>query len=422
MVSTSVLSKPNLCETRQIRLTSRLLHIGSAVPQLGPFEYVQTGKFVYLSKPDALARALQARGFLNDYIQRIQDQDEITSLLENAFGKKWWTASDTDGEPLFPKHLRSLKWADRVTELRPMIRNGFGQFYIPGSSIKGAIRTAIAYHLLKYANKYNVPGPQRPSQIEQRLRQSMGELKRRAKFADDPLFMETLFSDFSLRYQGQAIKARTRPNTDFMRAIQVSDASPLIEERIQPEGKRPFFRNLPIVSEVVISSHYGNNRAKYRASIYAEMVLNVRSHFTLSLDYEMLKWFRHNQQMSLPFKSIEDVLNICREFAQDQWDFEHDYWANVKNNPDDRGQALDFNDIRDIYEPEQCPHTLRIGWASGLMGTTINLLIPDDTVAKVRDTCGISAPNFEAPKSRRTVKNHRGEIRYVPGWVKLEMM
>ena len=56
------------------------------------------------------------------------------------------------------------------------------------------------------------------------------------------------------------------------------------------------------------------------------------------------------------------------------------------------------------------------------MGTTINLLMPDDTVAKVRDTCGISAPNFEVPKSRRTVKNQRGEIKYVPGWVKLEMM
>lgn len=421
-VTSNALVKPDVSETRQIRLTSRLLHIGSAVSQLSPFEYVQTGKFVYLSKPDALAKALKSRGFLNDYLQRIQDRDEITSLLKAAFGDRWWTVTDIEGEPLFPQHLRSVKWAERVTDLRPMIRNGFGYLYIPGSSIKGAIRTAIAYYLLKHANRYNVPGPQRPSQIEQRLRQSMGDLRHRAKFFDDALFMNTLFSDFSLRYQGKSIQAKSGPNTDFMRAIQVSDSQPLIEERVEPEGRRPFFLNLPVVPEVVVSSRYQNYQAKYRASIYAEMVLSVRTQFTLTLDHEMLSWFNHNQQMSLPFKTVDDLLNICREFAQDQWDFEYDYWASVKNNANERGGRLDFDSIRTIYEPERCPYTLRLGWGSGFMGTTVNLLLPDETVAEVRDTCGIKAPGFEAPKSRRTAKGPRGDIKYVPGWVRMEVL
>lgn len=421
MVVTKALTKPNVCETKQIRLTSRLLHIGSAVSRLSPFEYVQTSKFVYLAKPDALARTLKARGFLNEYIRRIENREKITTLLEDALGGQWWQTTDTDGEPLFPKHLRSLNWANQVTDLRPMIRNGFGYHFIPGSSIKGAIRTSIAYHLLKNAGKYQVPETQRVSQIEQRLQRSMGELKRKAKFFDDSQFMDQFFSAYGLQYQARSVKSRSGPNTDILRALQVSDTGPLQEQHIQPPGKRAFFRNLPIVSEVVVSSRFGNYRAKRRASIYAEMLLNVNAEFTLSLDHEMLSWFRHEKGMKLPFKTLEDILNICRDFAQDQWDFEHDYWAAVKDNPNERDGALDFSYIREIYEPETCPHNLRIGWASGMMGTTVNMLLSDETAAKVRDTCGIQAPGFEAPKSRRTVMDGRGDIRFVPGWVKFEV-
>ncbi|NEQ34755.1 MAG: hypothetical protein F6K04_28020 [Leptolyngbya sp. SIO4C5] len=144
------LAKPEAYETKQIRLTSQILHIGSSVSRLSPFEYVQTGKFVYLPEQEALAKILRQRGVLNDYVWRIENQDEIVTLLENVLGNNWWTIQGEDGKDVFPQKLRSLKWTNqRITDLRPMIRNGFGHHYIPGSSIKGAIRTAIAYHLHK---------------------------------------------------------------------------------------------------------------------------------------------------------------------------------------------------------------------------------------------------------------------------------
>ncbi|NEQ34738.1 MAG: type III-A CRISPR-associated RAMP protein Csm5, partial [Leptolyngbya sp. SIO4C5] len=314
-----------------------------------------------------------------------------------------------------------LKWTNqRITDLRPMIRNGFGHHYIPGSSIKGAIRTAIAYHLLKHAGKYQVPKQNRVSEIELRLRRSLGDLKRKAKFADDSLFMDELFSNYGLTYKGQNFKVRQGPNTDIMRAVSVSDSEPLIEEKIQREGKRPIFRNLSVVNEVIVSSRFPDYQAKYRASIYAEMVFNVRTQFTLSVDHEMLSWFQHLNNMKLPFKSVDDLLHICQEFAQEQWDFEHDYWAALHNNPNAQGRNLDFGYIRELYEPETCPHTLRLGWGSGMRGTTISLLMPDDLVGEIRDTCGIKAPEFEAPKSRRTIVSSKGEIRYAPGWVKFK--
>lgn len=421
------LAKPSVTDTRQVRLTSRMVHIGSAVSKLSPFEYVKTAKFVYLPDQDELAKALRQRGFLNDYIARIERQDEIVTLLEDALGEDWPKATGAEGRPVFPRALRSVNWAGTaITDLRPMIRNGFGHHYIPGSSIKGAMRTAIAYHLLKHSDRYHVPQASCVSAIESQLRASMGELKRKAKFADDRLFMDELFANFGLTYQGRGVRVRQGPNTDIMRAVSVSDSEPLIEQKIEREGRRPTFRNLPVVAEVLVSSRFPDYKAKFRASIYAEMVFNVRTQFNLSVDHDMLSWLRHNRGMTLPFESVDDLLRICQEFAQEQWDFEHDYWATIVNNPNARdrnvSKNLTFDSIQDLYKPEACPHTLRLGWGSGLRGTTINLLLPDETVREIRDTCGLSAPGFEAPKSRRTIINSRGEIRYVPGWVKMEAL
>ncbi|WP_017323999.1 type III-A CRISPR-associated RAMP protein Csm5 [Synechococcus sp. PCC 7336] len=422
LAPSTAIFKPNLADSRTVRLTGRFLHIGSAVRQLNPYEYVQSGKFVYLTDTDLLARELQRRGFLNEYIRCVEARDPIASLLEDALGKEWAAARAPDGEAIFPKNRRILKQtSQKITDLRPAIRDGFWRHYVPGSSIKGAIRTAIAYRLLKYAEYYRVPQQQRPSAIEQRLRESMGELKHRAKKTDDDLFMDELFTNYGLSYGDREVKARQGPNTDIMRAVSVSDSEPLLEEKVERQGRKPGFINLPVVSEVLVSSHYQNSRAKYRASIYAELIFNLRTQFTLAVDTEMLAWFHHNRDMQLPFESVEDLLQICAEFGQDQWELERDYWSELKNNYDDRDRSLDFGYIREFYEKD-CPYSFRLGWGSGLMGTTINLGMPEDLVEQIRDTCGIAAPGFQAPKSRRTIISPQGEIRFVPAWVKLEAL
>jgi CRISPR-associated protein Csm5 len=307
-----------------------------------------------------------------------------------------------------------------------MIRNKFGVPYLPGSSIKGAIRTAITYHLIKHADRYKVPTQQQLSAIEKQLQASMGDLRRKAKFYDDQAFMNELFSNFTLTYQNKRIPAKQGPNTDFMRAIQVSDSIPLAPRLRERPDKPPVKLNQAIAAEVIVSSHFegdhnGLQKAKLKTSLFTEFVYNIRTEFTLSIDHEMLSWFRHAKGMELPFKSVAELLDLCQEFAQDQWNLDHDYWQSIQNNPNTQGKRLDFDAIRQQYEVETCPHTLRIGWASGLPGTTISLLLPDEQVAQVRDTCGIRAPDFLAPKSRRTVMNIKGEIKHLPGWVKLSV-
>ncbi|MCY7385075.1 MAG: type III-A CRISPR-associated RAMP protein Csm5, partial [Microcoleus sp. CAN_BIN18] len=272
MVSNSenAICKPELYESRRIQLTSPMLHIGSEVQKLSPFEYVQTSSRVYLPNLQALAKELDRRGRLQDYISRIENPQERTTLLdllESTFGENWSTQKTVNGEQIFPETGISRKWTEeKITDFRPMIRNGFGYRYIPGSSIKGAIRTAIAYYLLKHEEDYNLPSSSRVSEIESRLRNSMGEVKRKAKSTDEQLFMNDLFSDFSLVYQDKRALGQTSlPNTDFMRAVQVTDTEPIVKEpKKTKQGKSVVF-NLPVAVEVMVSSRYHDFKAKYRA-------------------------------------------------------------------------------------------------------------------------------------------------------------
>lgn len=420
-------SKPEVYETVQIQLTSPMLHIGSEVQRLNPFEYMATSKFAYQPNAEVLARSLYKQGRLPDYLQAIKERQSILPILRQAFGEDWAQAQDRDGQPIFPRATRSLCWTDyqRISDLRPMIRNAYGQLYIPGSSIKGAIRTAIAYHLLKHADQFQVPQPKRRSAIELQLQQTMGSLKQKAKSADDALFMNALFTDFEL--EGDRSNVKTGPNTDFMRAVKVSDSAPLIERKIPLANGKNRFENLPVTAEVLVSSRYNDYRAKYRASIYAELARSVQTTFTITLDRHLLNQLHHTQDMKLPFNSIADILQICQAFAQDQWDAEHDYWQDIQNNPNERDRSgttrnLDFGAIRDFYEATTSPYALRLGWGSGMNGTTVGMLLDEQLRSQLRDTCGIKAPGFEAPKSRRTIFDSKGKIRFVPGWVKFKVL
>lgn len=229
-----------------------------------------------------------------------------------------------------------------------------------------------------------------------------------------------MFSNYSLQYQDKTIERGTVQNTDFLRAVKVSDSQPLIRQNIQLQNGRRVSRNLPVVAEVIVFSRFPDWKAKYKASIYAEMGHNVSTEFTISLDLEMLSWFHHRQGMKLPFQSLNELIAICEEFAQAQWQAEAEYWENISNNRN-QGKTLNFDVVWDnFYAKPQCPYSLRLGWGTGMNGVTINSLLPEDLRKELRDVCGIAAPNFEAPKSRRTVVNSEGEIRYVPGWVKFK--
>jgi CRISPR-associated protein Csm5 len=443
---------------QRIQLTSPLLHIGvGEAGSLNLFEYIQENKSIYFPNQTALAEALQntksyqqnkalrrftkqqsyRSGLLEQYEnlsqqyisiieskanQREKDRqianilDGLKKLYQEALGSEWLRDQN-----IFPKTGISANLSNRLLtkDIAPMIRNGFGEIYIPGSSIKGAIRTAIAYYLLKHQ------APTKVSDIEQKLRQAihpkMADNKK--KFLDDNLFLEStislnsyLFSNFTLRSQERAFgKSKiNKANTDLMRAIKVSDSDPINIDRKQKI-------NLPIVAEVLTSSFQASNGERIvadRARNYLEMISNLNTQLYICIDTTMLDWFHREQGVEIPaqLKKVQGILDICDEFAQAQWEHEQNYWNKITNSP-----SLNFSSIHQFYN-SPCSHNLRLGWGSGMTGTTVGLLFQEQTRASIRDACGKPTNSSEAPKSRRTatIPEQGNSIRKPLGWVKLE--
>jgi CRISPR-associated protein Csm5 len=442
---------------QRIQLKSPLIHIGvGAAGSLNLFEYVQDNKSIYFPNQTALAEALKnpktsqeskalerftkkqdlRSEFLKQYEElseqyiniiecnpRNKDEEirrivnKISRLYAEALGEDW-----LDNKTIFPKTHISARWVNHLltSDIAPMIRNGFGKFYIPGSSIKGAIRTAIAYCLLKYQASTKL------SAIEQELRrltnQKISENKK--KFLDDNLFLEQkvslnsyLFSNFNFRYQDRPFgkgKINT-PNTDLMRAIKISDSEPIYVDYKQK-------MNLPIVAEVLTSSFYENGTnwiiKQHKFSNYLEMIWNLQTESYIFVDTAMLDWFHREQGVEIPerLRTVEGILDICQEFAQAQWEHEQRYWNSITDSAN-----LNFNSVHHFYA-NPCSYNLRLGWGSRMTGTTVGLLFKEATRAKLRDACGKPTNSTESPKSRRTaiIPNQGSSIQKPLGWVKLE--
>jgi CRISPR-associated protein Csm5 len=303
-----------------------------------------------------------------------------------------------------------------------MIRNGVGEIYIPGSSIKGAIRTAIAYYLLKHQ------APTRVSEIEQKIRDlRFKQLSDKKTFLDDEPMLKIaddtkismnsyLFSNFRLNFENRRFGEPNTPNTDFMRAIKVADSAPLLTDFDDKV-------NLPVVAEVMSSSFtetYDRRIAESRATNYIEMIWNVQTEFTLCIDTEMLDRFQHEQSMQLPpqLKTVEGIIEICHEFAQAQWEYEQKYWNSITDNTQPK---LNFSSMRDFYS-SPTNHNLRLGWGSGMIGTTVGLHFQEQTRSVIRNACCPKpTSSSEAPKSRRTaiIPDRDNPIKKPLGWVSL---
>jgi CRISPR-associated protein Csm5 len=92
-------------ESKIVKLSSPILHIGSQYGQLNPFEFVQRGSQIYLPNKDLLTKVLHKKGgsFLNDYIDAIDKGESIAPLLQKAFKENWDQVKTDDNLPIFPE-------------------------------------------------------------------------------------------------------------------------------------------------------------------------------------------------------------------------------------------------------------------------------------------------------------------------------
>ncbi len=118
------------------------LHIGTGTTLLEGVDWIQEGAWVYVADQNRLLETVLDRALANG-----QDQEAVIEAitgmsLDDLRQAGWLTRDDfQEGSPLFRYRLHGTPALNQIAEA---IKDVYGRPYLPGSSLKGALRTVLA--------------------------------------------------------------------------------------------------------------------------------------------------------------------------------------------------------------------------------------------------------------------------------------
>ena len=363
------------------------------------------------------------------------------------------------------------------------MRSGFGQNFIPGSSIKGAIKTAVLYHIVKERiatnRNYleNIVNNQmtRYLEIPQENDRDRKSFKRNFAYR---LLRDAFLTRHPEEHQGNPQRNRERPGpfTDIFKAIKVKDA--VLETGDPTRFAKPIKFSTPgrqgatlktlvgdeiylpytnmqgdLKSEWIHIDTYAEEKGEqivktytivdklpsYSSMQFENIMFTMLSGNTLdtidvddtrfeclqgetkidiTIDHEILESFKR-ANARIPFQNLASLMELCQNFAQAQWEAEQQF-MNICNN----SSKVNIDEIKKYYAnaTNQQNATLRVGWGTGMLGTTVSLLLDEATRIALRNDIisddGINRTQT-APKSRRFVLEN-GQPIYPLGWIELK--
>ena len=290
-------------------------------------------------------------------------------------------------------------------EIREAIKVVHDQPFIPGSTLKGAIRTALLGEILSVSDDVY-------KRAQKHLNKLIAEGSRGNPRREQPA------------RQIETLAFGRDPNRDLFRALQVSDTLPISSEAL--EIGMAWTLTLNQSNELVQKVDRGREYKNFVQQIQTEQRLT----FTLKID-DLL--FREREKERLGFnelqqETLQDIAEVCRSAVDQLIRGERDFF-----------NYYSLSEIANIYDklihlndtlPEGA-FLLQIGWGSGYNANTVTALFTDDAESPVdwmdlreRFQLGESRSRRgayderEFPKTRRIL--YRGQNPIGPlGWVKI---
>lgn len=288
---------------------------------------------------------------------------------------------------LYPVSFTKAAREKLKKEVRPFIRDGFGRPYLPGSSIKGMLRTALVFSLLmndgqEKKNLLNELNRLRPGRIIEKMnnvnKKNIKEI--RSKNNDRVSLVEGLFRSLE----------KPDPKNDILRAVKVSDSDPI---------ETP----LVVAAVNIFTSKDGEFKPLSSGTppIFCEVVEpGTAVYFDIAVDEDLMKELREDAKVQI--RNHYDFLTALQDHARVMVHIEKNF--------------LERNGVNGIWykEYEQAENAdyavVRLGWGSGWTGSSLFPILVCDN------------PEEETPKrplSRKIVISSKGEPRAMLGWGKL---
>lgn len=348
------------------------VHVGSGESLKKDFDFFVIKGRVWLVSASLLMAEIEKLG-----ADRI---DTFTRAIEDHQAGQWIGQQGIKMDKISRASM-NLPGGDKTPrEIRAQIRNGFGKPYLPGSSIKGSLRTAIIRKLL--------PNLTKDIKMQVNDQELCKELL--GKDAKMNLMRTLAVGDFSVC--GEA--GVTLNNALVYR---LKSATNMMPKQVGPYKKKT---DMKICIEHLQSSSICQG--------------------TISLDCFLPE--KDNEKKCFDFKARLDLpwlISACRELADHTIATELDFFRDKTGKP--------VADIRKFYQELQEEQKqlkkneviIQMAWGAGWRGMTGQLLEADDLNDNIRKRLNLAKNylDFPFPKSRRIVTVN-GESRPM-GWVKI---
>jgi CRISPR-associated protein Csm5 len=355
------------------------------------------------------------------------DDEQLSQFVENGLEAvmDWlrqtelWQRAKVYQSPV----TRQPNW--RSEPIRPFIADPLLRPYLPGTEIKGAIRTAVAWWLLRQKNLAALR-----QKLLQRLPQhqpSRRELVQAGQWLEQSLF-------------------GSDPNHDILRSLRVQDSTP-----VEPERLKVF----PVIVAVrtnkglqwLQSPRGGERRSRYtddhrqavanfcecldgsvsgvKLTVASDTFLSdgeiERGEVKLSVPEE-LGWEETKRQ------AVNNWETACNELSKEVAESERNWWKEVKDATRDIGAKTVAARMERFYdelsnrikaESDEAVF-LNIGWGGGWRTKTVVELFGDEAVQEVVSRYELDRGSHSRPFPKTRKVAWRGSNDFVPlGWLKL---
>ncbi|MCS6962926.1 type III-A CRISPR-associated RAMP protein Csm5 [Thermoflexus sp.] len=351
----------------QLRITTRSeVHIGDGQALRREFEFtVHEGRFYRLSVPHLLAR-----------YEEEEIPDDLLDRLTDVPPARWLDPEDFRRADRFPYILPG---DPQVGEVRSFVKDPLFRPYLPGSSLKGALRTVILWEIWR----------------ERGERLTLSQLDRRREWAGQPIERAWLGRD---------------PNHDLLRALRPGDSQPV-----------------PASTSLVIARAVVQVGPRQAAPISVEALRpGITLTATLSIDERLLEIGERKLGWEGKGKFLRSLAAVARNFALDRIRKEQ-AWAQAHQLGALQSFYADLRARLDRMRAEKRPaFLLRVGWGGGWESKTLGKEPFDEAAFEellrryIRPK-GDRRPGDPFPRSRRVVVDGQGRPLRPFGWVEVEM-
>ncbi|PLV58076.1 type III-A CRISPR-associated RAMP protein Csm5 [Thermotoga sp. KOL6] len=288
---------------------------------------------------------------------------------------------------LYEVSIYSKKRTGRILEI---IHHPDGSVYIPGSSLKGAIRLALTWYVLKNHPEYL-------EKFKKIVEDDIAENRKKKKKSERKKFIKTR------EFLNSIFRINNDMHSDYFRFLRISDSS------------RVYTR--VVVHDVGV--FYVERTNKNPLLFPAEFVpLNRTFEFDVKFAKEEYENFAGRYRVNLP-DNVEDILKIVNDFYTEVFNFERERFRKAKEN----FKGIDISKIEErfgeIEEHKEKNILVHIGYGGGLMANSLFILLDEETRKRVRNLIKEHGDS-EAPLTRRylvqKVENNEYKLISPIGW------